>query len=306
MQDGACATLGGMNDSTQAGARLIDGKLIAFSVLQQVRAEVTSMRALGHRPPGLAVVLVGSDPASQIYVRNKRRACDEAGVLSVAHDLPAETTEASLLALVAQLNQDPSIDGILVQLPLPGHIRMRAVIEAIDPSKDIDGFHPYNIGRLLQREPLLRPCTPYGVMRMLQHIEISPQGMRAVVVGASNIVGRPMALELMLAGATTTVCHTRTRDLQSEVQRAELLVVATGRAEMVRGDWIREGAVVIDVGMNRLPNGKLVGDVEFQAAARRAAWITPVPGGVGPMTVAMLLQNTVEASARLQALKIAG
>ena len=295
-----------MNDSLKATARLIDGKVIAFNVLQQVRQEVCELRALGHRPPGLAVVLVGSDPASQIYVRNKRRACDEAGLHSVAHDLAAETSQAALLALVGQLNADPSIDGILVQLPLPSHIRMRAVIESIDPAKDIDGFHPYNIGRLLQREPLLRPCTPYGIMRMLQHIGVSPEGMEAVVVGASNIVGRPMALELILAGATTTVCHTRTRNLQAQVQRAELLVVATGKPQMIPGDWIRPGAVVIDVGMNRLPTGKLVGDVEFQGAAQRASWITPVPGGVGPMTVAMLLQNTVEASRRLQALKNAG
>ena len=295
-----------MNDSLKATARLIDGKVIAFNVLQQVRQEVSELRALGHRPPGLAVILVGSDPASQIYVRNKRRACDEAGLHSVAHDLPAETTQAALLALVGQLNADPSIDGILVQLPLPSHIRMRAVIESIDPAKDIDGFHPYNIGRLLQREPLLRPCTPYGIMRMLQHIGVSPEGMEAVVVGASNIVGRPMALELILAGATTTVCHTRTRNLQAQVQRAELLVVATGKPQMIPGDWIRPGAVVIDVGMNRLPTGKLVGDVDFQGAAQRASWITPVPGGVGPMTVAMLLQNTVEASRRLQTLKNAG
>jgi methylenetetrahydrofolate dehydrogenase (NADP+) / methenyltetrahydrofolate cyclohydrolase len=295
----------GMSHDSQT-ARLIDGKLIAFNVLQQVRQEVAELRALGHRPPGLAVVLVGSDAASQIYVRNKRRACDEAGLHSVAHDLPAATTEADLLRLVGQLNVDPSIDGILVQLPLPSHIRMRAVIEAIDPAKDIDGFHPYNIGRLLQREPLLRPCTPYGVMRMLQHIEVSIEGIEAVVVGASNIVGRPMALELLLAGATTTVCHTRTRNLQQQVERAELLVVATGKAEMIPGSWVRPGAVVIDVGMNRLPTGKLVGDVEFKTAAQRASWITPVPGGVGPMTVAMLLQNAVESSRRLQALKSAG
>jgi methylenetetrahydrofolate dehydrogenase (NADP+) / methenyltetrahydrofolate cyclohydrolase len=295
-----------MSSSAPASARLIDGKLIAFNVLQQVRQDVTELRALGHRPPGLAVVLVGTDPASQIYVRNKRRACDEAGVHSVAHDLPAETSEADLLTLIRQLNDDPTIDGILVQSPVPSQIRMRAVIETIDPAKDVDGFHPYNVGRLVQREPLLRPCTPHGIMRMLQHIEVVPAGMEAIVVGASNIVGRPMALELMLAGATTTVCHTRTRNLQAQVQRAELLVVATGKPQMIPGDWIRPGAVVIDVGMNRLPTGKLVGDVEFAAAAQRASWITPVPGGVGPMTIAMLLQNTVESSRRLQALKTAG
>ncbi len=295
-----------MSSSAAASARLIDGKLIAFNVLQQVRQEIIELRALGHRAPGLAVVLVGTDPASQIYVRNKRRACDEAGVHSVAHDLPAQTSEADLLALIRQLNDDPTIDGILVQSPVPSQIRMRAIIETIDPAKDVDGFHPYNVGRLLQREPLLRPCTPHGIMRMLQHIEVVPAGMEAIVVGASNIVGRPMALELMLAGATTTVCHTRTRNLQAQVQRAELLVVATGKPQMIPGDWIRPGAVVIDVGMNRLPTGKLVGDVEFAAAAQRASWITPVPGGVGPMTIAMLLQNTVESSRRLQALKTAG
>ncbi|HEX4376272.1 MAG TPA: bifunctional methylenetetrahydrofolate dehydrogenase/methenyltetrahydrofolate cyclohydrolase FolD [Steroidobacteraceae bacterium] len=294
-----------MSNSTPTTARLIDGKFIAFNVLQQVRQEVTELRALGHRPPGLAVVLVGTDPASQIYVRNKRRACEEAGVHSVAHDLPAETSESDLLALIRQLNDDPAIDGILVQSPVPSQIRMRAVIETIDPAKDVDGFHPYNVGRLLQREPLLRPCTPYGIIRMLQHIEVAPSGMEAVVVGASNIVGRPMALELMLAGATTTVCHTRTRNLQTQVERAELLVVATGKPQMIPGAWIKPGAIVIDVGMNRLPSGKLVGDVEFAAAAQRASWITPVPGGVGPMTIAMLLQNTVESSRRLQALKTA-
>jgi len=291
--------------STPKG-RLIDGKAIAFKVLRQVRTAVSELLAGGHRRPGLAVVLVGSDPASQIYVRNKRRACDEAGLLSVAHDLPASTGEAQLLRLIGALNQDPTIDGILVQLPLPSHIRSRAIIEAIEPGKDIDGFHPYNIGRLLQREPLLRPCTPYGVMKMLEHVGVSPHGMEAVVVGASNIVGRPMALELLLAGATTTICHTRTRNLQAQVERAELLVAAVGRPQMIPGEWIRPDAVVIDVGMNRLPNGKLVGDVEFAGAAARASWITPVPGGVGPMTVAMLLSNTLEASRRLQGVKIDG
>jgi methylenetetrahydrofolate dehydrogenase (NADP+)/methenyltetrahydrofolate cyclohydrolase len=239
-----------------------------------------------------------------VYVRNKRRSCEEVGVISVAHDLPVDTSQAALLALVRSLNEDPSIDGILVQLPLPPQIASRAVIEAIDPAKDVDGFHPYNLGRLVQREPLLRPCTPYGIIKMLQHIGVSARGLEAVVVGASNIVGRPMALELLLAGATTTVCHTQTRNLAAQVARAELLVVAVGRPKMVLGEWIRPGAVVIDVGMNRLPDGKLVGDVEFEAAAARAGWITPVPGGVGPMTVAMLLSNTLEASARRQGLKI--
>jgi methylenetetrahydrofolate dehydrogenase (NADP+)/methenyltetrahydrofolate cyclohydrolase len=281
-------------------AKLIDGKSIATEVRQQVRADIEAMRARGLRRPGLAVVIVGENPASQVYVRNKRRACEELGMLSVAHDLPALTTQAQLLALIGQLNQDDTIDGILVQLPLPPQISARAIIEAIDPGKDVDGFHPYNLGRLLQREPLLRPCTPYGVIKMLEHIGVATTGLDAVVVGASNIVGRPMALELLLAGATTTVCHTRTLDLEAHVRRAQLLVVAIGRPQMVRGEWIRAGAVVIDVGMNRLADGRLVGDVEFAPAAERAAWITPVPGGVGPMTVAMLMHNAQLASARRQ------
>jgi len=287
-------------------ARLIDGKRIAQEVRDSVRSAVALMRQSGSRQPGLAVILVGHNAASEVYVRHKRRACEEVGLHSISHDLPLDTSESQLLALVHALNADPAIDGVLVQLPLPPQIRARAVIEAIDPAKDVDGFHPYNIGRLLQREPLLRPCTPYGIMRMLEHTGIAVRGLEAVVVGASNIVGRPMALELLLAGATTTVCHTQTRDLPAQVARAELLVVATGRAQMVAGAWIRPGAVVIDVGMNRLPEGKLVGDVEFAAAAERAAWITPVPGGVGPMTVAMLLRNTLEASGRRQSVKIAG
>jgi len=287
-------------------ARLIDGKRIAQEVRDSVRSAVSRLREAGSRQPGLAVILVGHNPASEVYVRHKRRACEEVGLHSISHDLALDTSESQLLALVHALNADSAIDGILVQLPLPPQIRARAVIEAIDPAKDVDGFHPYNIGRLLQREPLLRPCTPYGIMRMLEHVGLAVRGLEAVVVGASNIVGRPMALELLLAGATTTVCHTQTRDLAAQVARAELLVVATGRAQMVAGAWIRPGAVVIDVGMNRLPDGKLVGDVEFAAAAERAAWITPVPGGVGPMTVAMLLRNTLEASARRQSIKIAG
>ncbi|HEY4880658.1 MAG TPA: bifunctional methylenetetrahydrofolate dehydrogenase/methenyltetrahydrofolate cyclohydrolase FolD [Steroidobacteraceae bacterium] len=287
-------------------ARLIDGKAIARSLSNQVRGAIDALIASGSRRPGLAVVLVGDNPASEVYVRNKRRSCEEVGVLSVAHDLPADTTEAELLALIARLNEQPSIDGILVQLPLPPQIRGRTVIEAIDPAKDVDGLHPYNLGRLAQREPLLRACTPYGVIKMLQHIDVPLSGMEAVVVGASSIVGRPMALELLLAGATTTVCHTRTRDLQAEVARAELLVVAIGKPQMVPGAWIRPGAVVIDIGIHRLPEGRLVGDVDFATAAARASWITPVPGGVGPMTIATLLSNTLEASMRRQGLKIAG
>jgi methylenetetrahydrofolate dehydrogenase (NADP+)/methenyltetrahydrofolate cyclohydrolase len=279
-------------------ARLIDGKSIAAGIKREVRSATDQLEARGARRPGLAVVMVGESAASQVYVRNKRRSCEETGLVSSAHDLPATTPESELLELISLLNADSAIDGILVQLPLPTQIRPRAVIEAIDPGKDVDGFHPYNLGRLAQREPLLRPCTPYGVMRMLQEIGVSPSGMNAVVVGASNIVGRPMALELLLAGATTTVCHSRTRDLATHVGRADLVVVAVGQAGMVAGEWIKPGAVVIDVGMNRLPDGKLAGDVGFAAAAERAAWITPVPGGVGPMTVAMLMQNTLEAYRR--------
>jgi methylenetetrahydrofolate dehydrogenase (NADP+) / methenyltetrahydrofolate cyclohydrolase len=295
-----------MTTTPPSPARLIDGKAIAQSVKQQVRASIDALVASGARRPGLAVVLVGNNAASEVYVRNKRRSCEEVGVISVAHDLPATASEAELLALLAKLNDEPSIDGILVQLPLPPQIRGRAVIEAIDPAKDVDGLHPYNLGRLAQREPLLRACTPYGVIKMLQHVGISPQGMEAVVVGASSIVGRPMALELLLAGATTTVCHTRTRNLEAQVARAELLVVAIGKPQMVLGAWIKPGAVVIDIGIHRLPDNTLVGDVEFAAAAQRAAWITPVPGGVGPMTIATLLNNTLEASQRRQGLKIAG
>jgi methylenetetrahydrofolate dehydrogenase (NADP+)/methenyltetrahydrofolate cyclohydrolase len=295
-----------MSTLTPQKARLIDGKAIAQSLKHQVRAAIDALVASGGRRPGLAVVLLGNNPASEVYVRNKRRSCEEVGVISVAHDLPETTSEAELLALLGKLNDEPSIDGILVQLPLPPQIRGRAVIEAIDPAKDVDGLHPYNLGRLAQREPLLRACTPYGVIKMLQHAEISPRGMDAVVVGASSIVGRPMALELLLAGATTTVCHTQTRNLPAHVARAELLVVAVGRPQMVLGAWIRPGAVVIDIGIHRQPDNKLVGDVEFAAAAERAAWITPVPGGVGPMTIATLLNNTLEASQRRQGLKVGG
>jgi methylenetetrahydrofolate dehydrogenase (NADP+)/methenyltetrahydrofolate cyclohydrolase len=279
-------------------AKIIDGKAIAEAIKQKVRVATDALAARNQRRPGLAVILVGQSAASQVYVRNKRRSCEQAGIISSAYDLPESTSEAELLALVELLNRDPAIDGILVQLPLPPQIRSRAVIDAINPAKDVDGFHPYNLGRLAQREPLLRPCTPYGVMHMLEAIGVSASGMDAVVVGASNIVGRPMALELILAGATTTVCASRTRNLQAHVARAELLVAAVGQPDFVHGDWIRPGAVVIDVGINRLPDGRLVGDVGYAAAAERASWITPVPGGVGPMTVAILMQNTLEAFKR--------
>jgi methylenetetrahydrofolate dehydrogenase (NADP+)/methenyltetrahydrofolate cyclohydrolase len=240
-------------------------------------------------------VLIGENDASRIYVRNKRNACEEVGLLSRAHDLPAATSEAQLLGLIAELNDDPSIDGILVQLPLPAHIDDTRVIEAISPAKDVDGFHPYNLGLLAQKRPRLRPCTPAGVMRLLQSTGVALEGKSAVVVGASNIVGRPMALELLLARCTTTVCHSRTRDLRGEVARAEVLVVAVGKPEFIPGEWVKPGSIVIDVGMNR-HEGRLVGDVGFEEARARAAWITPVPGGVGPMTVAVLLANTLQAA----------
>jgi methylenetetrahydrofolate dehydrogenase (NADP+)/methenyltetrahydrofolate cyclohydrolase len=276
-------------------AQIIDGKAIAEHIKARVRIVTDTLATAGKRRPGLAVVMVGESAASQVYVRNKRRSCEQAGIVSSAHDLPASMPEAELLSLISLLNADSAIDGILVQLPLPAQIRARSVIEAIDPAKDVDGFHPYNLGRLAQREPLLRPCTPYGVMVMLQEIGAKLAGLDAVVVGASNIVGRPMALELLLAGATTTICHSRTRDLAAQVCRADLVVAAVGQPGMVRGEWIKPGAIVIDVGINRGADGKLVGDVGYAAAAERAAWITPVPGGVGPMTVAMLMQNTLEA-----------
>lgn len=279
-------------------AKIIDGKAVAEQIKADIRSATDALAAAGKRRPGLAVIMVGDAAASEVYVRNKRRSCDQAGIFSSAHDLPATTSEAELLDLVQLLNRDNAIDGILVQLPLPSQIRTRPVIDSIDPAKDVDGFHPYNLGRLAQREPLLRSCTPYGVMRLLDSIGAKIAGMEAVVVGASNIVGRPMLLELVLAGATTTICHSRTRDLGSVVARAELVVAAVGQPNMVRGAWIKPGAIVIDVGINRLANGKLVGDVEYEPAAARAGWITPVPGGVGPMTVAMLMQNTLEAYQR--------
>jgi methylenetetrahydrofolate dehydrogenase (NADP+)/methenyltetrahydrofolate cyclohydrolase len=281
-------------------ATIIDGKAIAADIAREVRASTDELGRRGLRRPGLAVVMVGDNPASAVYVRNKRRACEQAGIVSVAHDLPATTTTKELLALIDRLNADPAIDGILVQLPLPAQIRADAVIERIEPSKDVDGFHPYNIGRLTQGTPLLRPCTPYGVILLLQRSGISLEGRDAVIVGRSNIVGRPMALELLMRGATVTVCHSRTKDLPACVGAADLLVAAIGKPEFVRGEWIRPGAVVVDVGINRLDDGRLVGDVQFDTARERAGHITPVPGGVGPMTIAVLMKNTLEASTRRQ------
>ncbi len=282
-------------------ARILDGKAIADVLLQDVARQVEDMLARGRRPPGLAVILVGDDPASALYVRNKRRACEVAGVRSFSHDLPRQTSQEALLALIDRLNTDPAVDGILVQAPLPDQIDGETVVERIRPDKDVDGFHPYNIGRLAVRMPLLRPCTPYGVMQLLAATGEALRGRHAVVVGASNHVGRPMALELLLAGCTVTVCHSATQDLPAHVARADIVVAAVGRAGLVQGEWIKPGAIVIDVGINRLSDGRIVGDVEFDQAAARASWITPVPGGVGPMTVATLLANTLAASKRHQA-----
>ncbi len=277
-------------------AQIIDGKAIAASIRRDLAARIAERSARGLRPPGLAVILVGDDPASRIYVRNKRTACAETGIVSRDYDLPAATSEATILALIDELNADPAIDGILVQLPLPDHISETAVIERIDPVKDVDGFHPYTVGRLCQRMPVLRPATPHGVMTLLAAVGIPVKGRHAVVVGASNHVGRPLALELLLAGATVTVCHRFTRDLRQHVEAADILAVAVGRAGLVPGDWIRPGAAVLDIGITRLPDGRLSGDVDFAGARERAGWITPVPGGVGPMTIAMLLANTLTAA----------
>jgi len=277
-------------------ASLIDGNRIAAELRAEVRASVEHRLASGKRAPGLAVVLIGTNPGSQIYVRNKRKACAEVGIESFAHDLPEQTTQEELLALVDRLNADPRVDGILVQLPLPAHIDSRTVIERIDPRKDVDGFHPYNVGRLLQRAPVLRPCTPWGVIRLLESTKVNVRGLNAVVVGASSIVGRPMALELLLVGCTVTICHSPTRDLTRHVERADVLVAAVGKSEFIKGAWIKPGAIVIDVGFNRGADGKVRGDVEFAPARERAGWITPVPGGVGPMTVATLLRNSVQAA----------
>ena len=277
-------------------AQIIDGKAIAEDVRNQVRLDIEKRLTNNQRAPGLAVILVGLDPASQVYVKNKRKACEEAGLISKSYDLDENTQQDVLLTLIEELNNDKVIDGILVQLPLPDHIDDTLVLEAIHPDKDVDGFHPYNIGRLVQRMPTLRPCTPYGVIHMLETIGEVFKGRHAVIVGASNIVGRPMSMELLLAGATVTTTHRFTKDLASHVADADILVVAVGKPGIVKGEWVKPGATVIDVGINRLPNGKLTGDVDFEVASERAAWISPVPGGVGPMTVAMLLRNTLQAA----------
>ncbi|MFB4205174.1 Bifunctional protein FolD protein [wastewater metagenome] len=277
-------------------ARIIDGKGIAAALRKRIAGDVAERGDQGRRPPGLAVIRVGDDPASQVYVRMKRRDCAEVGIRSIDHDLPADLPEADLLALVERLNADDEVDGILVQLPLPGHMDAQKVIETIDPAKDVDGFHPVNVGRLTLRLPGLRSCTPHGVMTLLEHTGVDLTGLDAIVIGQSNIVGRPMALELLNARCTVTICHSRTRNLAEKVRAADVVVAAVGRPGFVAGDWIKPGAVVIDVGINRDEEGRMVGDVDYAAAAERAAWITPVPGGVGPMTRATLLENTLEAA----------
>ena len=274
-------------------AKLINGKDIAAQVRQRVAAGVEARKQKGLRVPGLAVVLVGNDPASQVYVGNKRKACEQAGILSLSYDLPADTSQQALEALVDELNENPTVDGILVQLPLPSHLDADPILVKIRPDKDVDGFHPYNIGRLMQRKPALRPCTPAGVITLLDSVGTPYKGQHAVIVGASNIVGRPMCMELLLKGATTTVCHRFTDNLEKFVSEADILVAAVGKPGIIKGEWVKPGATVIDVGINRMANGKLCGDVDFEAAAARAAYITPVPGGVGPMTIATLLENTL-------------
>lgn len=281
-------------------AQLIDGKTIAAEIRQGIAQQVQNRIQQGLRVPGLAVILVGDDPASEVYVAHKRKDCEQVGFHSQAYDLPASTTQSELLDLIDQLNNDKSVDGILVQLPLPEHLDASKLLERISPYKDVDGFHPYNVGRLAQRMPLLRSCTPKGIMTLLEHTQVDLHGLNALVVGASNIVGRPMALELLLAGCTTTIAHRFTTDLESHVRRADLVVVAVGKPDLVKGEWIKPGAIVIDVGMNRQDDGKLVGDVGFAAALERAAWITPVPGGVGPLTRASLLENTLQACQQAQ------
>lgn len=274
-------------------AQLINGKVIAEQMLAHLKAQIDERISQEKRAPTLAVILVGADPASSIYVRNKRLACEKVGIRSLSYDLPASTTEVELFALIDELNADGTVDGILVQSPLPPQIDEKRIIEAISAAKDVDGFHPYNIGRLAVRQPTLRSCTPFGVIKMLEAINLDVMGMDAVVVGVSNHVGRPMALELLLAGCTVTSCHRHTKDLAANVARADIVVAAAGKAGLVKGEWIKPGAIVIDIGINRLEDGSICGDVEFTIAKERAGWITPVPGGVGPMTVATLMENTL-------------
>jgi len=274
-------------------AQVISGTALAKNIKAELAQKIAQYTMQGKRAPGLAVILVGADPASQVYVGSKRKSCEEIGIVSKSYDLPESSSETELLALIDQLNKDESIDGILVQLPLPKHIDSTKVIERIAPHKDVDGFHPYNVGRLCQRIPTLRACTPYGIMKLLETTGKNLRGQHAVIVGASNIVGRPMAMELLLAGCTVTVTHRFTQDLESHIRQADILVVAVGKPEFINGDWVKDGAIVIDVGINRGEDGKLRGDIQYAKASEHAAFITPVPGGVGPMTVAMLMFNTL-------------
>mgnify|MGYP001223173732 CR=1 FL=1 len=276
--------------------KIIDGKKIAEETISEIKERISIAKTEGENPPGLAVIQVGENPVSKIYVKNKRIACDQVGMQSFNYDLPDNSSEKELIELVESLNKNPEVHGILVQLPLPDHINETKIIETIDPIKDVDGFHPYTIGRLMQRIPILRPCTAIGVITMLDYIGVDPVGKHAVIVGASNLVGRPLALELLLKGASTTVCHRFTKNLEHFVKQAEILAVAVGKPNIIPGSWIKKGAVVIDIGISRDENGKIEGDVEFDVARKRASWISPVPGGVGPMTVAMLLKNTLVAS----------
>ena len=276
-------------------AQIIDGKSIAKSIKDELAIKVSKLQQEGKRTPGLAVILVGENPASKIYVGSKSKSCEEVGFISKLYEFPDSITETALLDHIENLNNDPSIDGILVQLPLPKHIDSTKVIEHIRSDKDVDGFHPYNVGRLAQRIPALRPCTPKGIMTLIKSTNVDILGMNAVVVGASNIVGRPMTLELLLEGCTTITTHKFTKDLRSFVEQADILVVAVGKPKFIPGEWIKPGAIVIDVGINRLEDGKICGDIDFEVAKKRASFITPVPGGVGPMTVASLMENTMEA-----------
>jgi len=277
-------------------ARIINGKEIAAQVRAELKSEIQALKESSGVTPGLTVVLVGENPASVVYVRNKAKACEEVGIRSTQHKMPGTTTQAELLKLIKELNASKEVHGILVQLPLPKQINEEAILEEISPLKDVDGFHPYNMGRLMIGNPLLQPCTPFGVMRLIDSTGVDLAGKEAVVVGRSNIVGKPMAMMLLRRNATVPICHSKTKDLADRIAKADVVVAAVGRAEFVKGDWIKEGAVVIDVGINRTPEGKLVGDVDFEGASLRAGFITPVPGGVGPMTIAMLLKNTVEAA----------
>lgn len=279
-------------------ASLLDGKYLAALRCEELKQRISHHIQQGQRAPGLAVVLLGNDPASRIYVTNKRKTCEEIGITSHSYDLPEQTSEKDLLQLIDTLNQSNQIDGILIQLPLPKHINERVIIEHIKPEKDVDGFHPYNLGRLAQKNPLLRPCTPLGIMNLLHHYQVEVKRKHAVVIGASNIVGRPMSLELLLAGATVTICHRFTQNIQKLVEISDILVVATGTINVINTDWLNEHQVVIDVGMHRLPDGSIRGDVDFKKALEKVAWITPVPGGVGPMTIVSLLENTMMAAAR--------